>query len=659
LEATSRVEAMKILRPTSLIDKALRSCVWNVGAGAAGDSTLRPSRISALEWNFIRLIVFAILMTTCVSTFLNTKFRTNARQSAGTSRATEGAPTLPVPSNTASTVALSSVAAAPQRLLLCSHGRLMWFDVGTRSSMVLHEGRGVYYGTFPGKTNSSVWVVSRPHNWKPSTAVESLLEIDINSGALLDERAIPSKFAHDAIRSTSGDVVYVANTGEGSVEELVFPTMAPVRAHRLFTRKEHVNTLAEDPTNPRLLWALLHNLGQSKLVQIDLDTDRVVQQLDNVGMKAHGCVFWREWVVLLDSDRGAVVTVHRQSGDKTTLWADPAVGFLKGLSVVADVAYFGINAPVMRSQRNRPDLGAEIGAVDLLRRELVFRHPVQTQGLLNMVAAPHMAVSSTYRAIDAWIDVGGKASVGLQAGPGATEEAERLSQRKRHRLRSEDLEQLKRRVPEPTNFTHAICPECMPPSLKHLELADKQELKRRLQMTGGRSEMNQEEGSVYTMPPYELVLEEMDPESPALAKLADAVRNNDTIWTEEYQRVHNAYLDGRQKIDVRFKPGVQYMHFIFSDHSGSKNVIKYPAWYEWQPLLRPVLEMVFAKHDDSFIEHNIIRMQLARMTPNAQIKRHQDTGGWVMVSHRIHVPLIANKEVRCIRFVLECNSSNW
>lgn len=48
----------------------------------------------------------------------------------------------------------------------------------------------------------------------------------------------------------------------------------------------------------------------------------------------------------------------------------------------------------------------------------------------------------------------------------------------------------------------------------------------------------------------------------------------------------------------------------------------------------------------SFVDHNLLRLQLARMTPGASIKRHSDTGGWAQRSHRVHVPLVGNDDVR-------------
>jgi hypothetical protein len=55
-----------------------------------------------------------------------------------------------------------------------------------------------------------------------------------------------------------------------------------IKSHKLFTKKDHVNTLAIDPDG-RSLWAVLHNLGPSKLMQIDLQSSAVIRQLQNIG----------------------------------------------------------------------------------------------------------------------------------------------------------------------------------------------------------------------------------------------------------------------------------------------------------------------------------------------------------------------------------------
>ena len=92
--------------------------------------------------------------------------------------------------------------ASARQVLLSSHGRLQYLDVDTGATRVVHEGRGVYYGTLPDDTPGRVWVVSRPHNWRtpPAGTKEQLLLIDTDTGDLLRQVPLPSQFTHDAIR---------------------------------------------------------------------------------------------------------------------------------------------------------------------------------------------------------------------------------------------------------------------------------------------------------------------------------------------------------------------------------------------------------------------------------------------------------------------------
>ena len=199
----------------------------------------------------------------------------------------------------------SDVRSAGRRLILASHGRLMWLDVDTRAAEVIHSGRGVYYGVFPADASGmQIWVVSRPHNWRPRETRESLLKIDLRTNELVDEVEIATHFTHDAVRF--GDYVFIANTGGGGVVEYAFPAMTKTSRSATVTVKEHVNSLAPagDVTNPHLVWALLHNLGPSKLVLLDLETGERVREIGRVGNKAHGLVPWDGGFLILNSGEG-------------------------------------------------------------------------------------------------------------------------------------------------------------------------------------------------------------------------------------------------------------------------------------------------------------------------------------------------------------------
>jgi len=166
---------------------------------------------------------------------------------------------------------------------------------------VLHEGGGVHYGLFPGApprpsasragggagASGSLWVVLRPHNWRPETAEEHLLELDAETGAELSRARLPSHFTHDAARR--GGRAYVASTGDGTILEFALPPpaggnasaaaaaagaappapapapaplLAPLRTIRLFTADDHPNTVA--PLSDTDLWVVLHKGGQAR-----------------------------------------------------------------------------------------------------------------------------------------------------------------------------------------------------------------------------------------------------------------------------------------------------------------------------------------------------------------------------------------------------------
>ena len=327
---------------------------------------------------------------------------------------------------------------AARRLILASHGRLLWFDVDTRETEEIHQGRGVYYGVFPADDDGeSVWVVSRPHNWRPKNTLEALLRIDLRSKELVQEVAIPSHFTHDAVRQ--GDKVYVADTGGGGVRELLFPSMRPTGRVASFTVREHVNTIAPagDPRHPDAVWALLHNLGSSKLVLVDMATGTRVREFQDVANKAHGLVPWEGGFIILNSGEGQLCkfTPPPESapiyakGILEVLWRDQQKTFMKGLSVIDGVAYFGIAEFGDRSQRDDEGKTAEVAAFDLKTRTFLWRHTVETHGLLNIVAAPHLAEWSTYKPVQHWDVTSAKARAASMGGverAGASAQSQRM-----------------------------------------------------------------------------------------------------------------------------------------------------------------------------------------------------------------------------------------
>jgi hypothetical protein len=149
---------------------------------------------------------------------------------------------LHTPQHPAAPAAAASPSSSSQhKLLLATHNRLAWWSPLNASLTVLHGGQvctahrrrcccssglhlqlrrlfntagactttqGVHYGLFPGDPLPShphtVWNLIRPHNWRPTAAMEHLVQLDADSGAELARVEVPSRFGHDVVRAACG-----------------------------------------------------------------------------------------------------------------------------------------------------------------------------------------------------------------------------------------------------------------------------------------------------------------------------------------------------------------------------------------------------------------------------------------------------------------------
>ena len=101
-------------------------------------------------------------------------------------------------------------------------------------------------------------------------------------------------------------------------------------------------------------------------------------------------------MVTLDSDGGRLlatpVTTHElargaaPTGAALEVWRAEGECFLKGLSVLDDVAYFGLSPPQRRMVRLR--VNTTLVAVDLRSGRELYRRALPTLGLLNLVGHP-------------------------------------------------------------------------------------------------------------------------------------------------------------------------------------------------------------------------------------------------------------------------------
>eukprot|EP00775_Hariotina_reticulata_P013388 gene13388-13515_t len=469
---------------------------------------------------------------------------------------------------------------------------------------VLHQGQGVHYGMFPGGPLpghvNTVWNIIRPHNWRPATDAEYLVQLDADTGVELQRVLIPSRFSHDAIRM--GPFVYVCSTGDGSILQLSYPSMTLVQVLPLFTTKDHPNTLAAASADGNHLWIMLHNLGESDLVKVYVGPNgpaKEVSRLQHVGRKAHGLVSWGRELILLDSDRAVLVSLAPDTSDAYELWGVPEEGkFLKGLAVVDDIAYFGITTWADRSVRDNPNTDGELAAFDLVHNRLLWRRVVATAGLLNVIGAPHLAIDSTFTATY---------SRSRMPAPVVLPNSQAVVSAAVRRLRKQGA------ILSPINaasYWSSGWPrlDVQPKLTKYPEDAG-------LQLPLFWANVTALQARLLQIP--------------------------DAMWTQDVQAVQNVVMTGRTSNMERFKPGVEGMVLVFSDNLGQV-VYEFPFYEVFRTELEPLLLEVLGPRDTA----NIIRVQLARMQPGtSDIKMHQDSGGYAKLGHRIHIPIITHPDV--------------
>lgn len=94
-------------------------------------------------------------------------------------------------------------------------------------------------------------------------------------------------------------------------------------------------------------------------------------------------------------------------------------------------------------------------------------------------------------------------------------------------------------------------------------------------------------------------------------------------WDPAEQEKVSAVIADREENLTKIKPGVRTMFLIFSSRT-TDVVWELPLHHYYQAALDPILEALLGR--DAM--KNIIRLQLAQMSPGAHIKPHRDSGPW-------------------------------
>ena len=68
------------------------------------------------------------------------------------------------------------------------------------------------------------------------------------------------------------------------------------------------------------MMAKLKTVLQSAAVQVDISSGKVTKRLEGIGRMVHGLVGWKGVLVVLDSQRGNLITIDPDTEDQTTIW---------------------------------------------------------------------------------------------------------------------------------------------------------------------------------------------------------------------------------------------------------------------------------------------------------------------------------------------------
>ncbi|KAH9255719.1 hypothetical protein BASA81_006113 [Batrachochytrium salamandrivorans] len=319
-------------------------------------------------------------------------------------------PSSPVVASSTASSEGSCQSPVTRQLLIASHGRLFVYDVDSQQdepllvspSTTLDIAKGsVFYSVFPSPNpHKTVYCALRgdlDHGDK-----DYLVEIDyVNRRVVPGSRVqLPStSFTHEVVKL--GDRVYCADTGSGALNVLSFPQFALTGRVQRHTSADHLNTLAPLAHNESVWGTFFNQHGPSFAALIHPPTGQVLRTVDKIGFHAHSWVEWTPELRVYLSSKEAMLCVYNLTANKrqviyTSKLQKTKPMFLKGLTVIDNVAYFGESE--MQNRKGRETVPCTLVAVDLKTKRVVFARPnVGSVGLINTISLLGVE-DATYRA---------------------------------------------------------------------------------------------------------------------------------------------------------------------------------------------------------------------------------------------------------------------
>jgi len=553
----------------------------------------------------------------------------------------------------------------------------------------------------------TIWILVSPQ-LEPLVDELWEIALSSNGGEIVRTLTIPnSKDAHDMIRY--GGSIFVADTRHGHIIELELPQhrvteirseTAKVRnRYQIFGRNDHINNLAiseccflvnlhasggqsslvvvdrsrlihqpynisaeehvrKKPNRRRRKVNNGHNQDPSSNAKMMSQRERrrkllyeegpmgnvgstnwsvaqtcVIQVIDSVGSMVHGISFTKSKLLSLDSSSAALVSVNLETGLRKVLWETlggvskdmvtmetqiaSGANFAKGLALQGDMAFFGISEARESEERSSIPFCTLVAYNVSSKREL-WRREVETKGLLNQIIVEGYLLMDSYT-------------------PSQTPQPTYMEWFQ-HPTPSSIWD-----FPEGTNETCNVykennrIPLAWKPvkgqSIKNMQL--KESLLSSLAEWRGPNVPLPPKGNPLAMVTRKICHVDV---SPIRDMLLDFKGLGASIWDPEVAQIYNGMIDGRQSNLNYFKPGVKGINLIFSDRWGL-NIYFFRWWWDFKPVIMPILEMMGLE------EKQIVRLQFALMTKHSDISTHVDQGNWVLINHRVHIPIYMHEGI--------------
>ena len=115
-------------------------------------------------------------------------------------------------------------------------------------------------------------------------------------------------------------------------------------------------------------------------------------------------------------------------------------------------------------------------------------------------------------------------------------------------------------------------------------------------------------------------------------------RLSETVWTKEDDRKENNFFCFHHTRHIIFR--------FIEDHQDHQGFYSNPIWSVWKQELLPIMEQVAHHYDYSHPTYP--KVMLARLTAGYRIDRHKDVARSNLYTHKIHIPLLTNPQVKFV-----------